>query len=486
MAQCNICKQWDGKHLPSCRYYTGEIDNPGDPIDQEKEYCSICRELLPNHKTTCPLYDSGGGVITDDKSICVNCGKLTSVSIFNDFKCENCGKSAVEVEDEPPTTSEPIRGVGDKICTNKELYEFADDSSKPSNENRCPSKGKWNNKNLGRWNLSIDDHIKDNQLFALKNVVKELRPINLAMNFDITSSRDADNLIFNFEVMNTNTNPDLLTKYTKNGNIAIYGYYIDNNRWREFACTYQYSNETSNQFWFKETEITKSKQKSNFIQQPATGEYHNIDSWIKEIYLDGILVYNSNYPVSLYDPTTDNPINLTVKISGNTDTSRPELGGPKYNSIYMEIDSNKTGIGTLSNANVVFADGWTDKNITTNRFKLTNGGEVLRYTNDDGFWSWETVGIFDFEYIMKITNGIITIEKVKEDVTSVDGGTYYKQTGDLWDGRPTVSDYTIQSTRYTDIDLNYKIFEIPEPGEWTSSKFRWERDRYIDLLKEIQ
>ena len=221
--------------------------------------------------------------------------------------------------------------MGDKMCTNKELYEFADDSSKPSNKNRCPSKGKWNNKNLGRWNLSIDDHIKDNQLFALKNVVKELRPINLVMNFDITSSRDADNLIFNFEVMNTNTNPDLLTKYTKYGTITFYGYYLDKtaNSWRKFECTYKYSNETSNQFRFKETEITKSKQKRDKIQQPA-----NIDSWIEKIYLDGRIVYNSNnsnYPISFTDYSTKNLINLTVKISYKAVT-------PVDNPIIMEIN----------------------------------------------------------------------------------------------------------------------------------------------------
>ena len=243
-------------------------------------------------------------------------------------------------------TSEPIRGVGDKICTNMELYEFADNSSKPSNENRCPSKGKWNNKNLGRWNLSIDDHIKDNQLFALKNVVKKLRPINLVMNFDITSSRDADNLIFNFEVINTNTSTNLLTKYTKNGDLTIHGYYVDKsvNMWRGFVCAYQYSNETnetSDQFRFKETGINISKDKLGRIQQPATGEYYNIDSWIKSIYLDGVRVYNSNYPISLTDSSTNNLINLTVKISGNTDTSRPATK-PDANPIIMEINAGSS------------------------------------------------------------------------------------------------------------------------------------------------
>lgn len=437
-AKCNICKQWDGKHLPNCPYYTVETGLPEDPIVQEKEYCSLCGELLPNHKTTCLLYDSGGGVITDDKSICKNCGKLTSVSILNDFKCENCGKSAVEVEDEPPTTSEPIRGVGDKICTNMELYEFADDSSKPSNENRCPSKGKWNNKNLDRWKLSIDDSIKDNQLFALKNVVKELRPINLVMNFDITSSRDANNLIFNFEVINTNTNPNLLTKYTKNGTIEIYGYYVDKsvNSWRYFWCTYQYSNETSDQFRFKETEITvqkkrRSRKESNKIQRPATGEYHNIDSWIEEIYLDGRIVYNSNYPVSLPDHTTDNPINLTFNISGNTDTSRPAT-----NPIIMEINAG----GDITPRAPVYLDKY---NVNVKNPALSSCTAYIQYNGSIGELDstdrsarLKLKGTFNSTYKLvydpKTSNdSTLSVEQLSFDIYMADGSPYNATINDI-------------------------------------------------------
>ena len=348
---------------------------------------------------------------------------------FNDFKCENCGKSAVEVEDEPPTTSEPIRGVGDKICTNKELYEFADDSSRPSNKNQCPSKRKWNNNYLGRWILSIDDHIKDNQLFALKNVVKELNPINLVMNFDITSSRDDDNLIFNFEVVNTNINPNLLTKYTKNGTIAIYGYYVDktDNSWREFECTYQYSNETSDQFRFKETEITKSKQNFGMIQQPA-----NIDSWIETIYLDGRNVYNSNNPISFTDSSTNNLINLTFNTSGNIDTSRP------YNNpIIMEINA---GSSLTPKANVYL----NKSDVKVKNPALYSCTAYIQYNGNIGEHmgagyspgAFKLKGMFNSTYKLvydpKTPNdSTLSVEQLSFDVKMQDGSDYYQNINDI-------------------------------------------------------
>ena len=456
MAQCKICGQWDGKHLSNCPNYKGETTHPGDPIDQEKEYCSECGELLPNHKTTCSLY--GSGVIPDDKSICVNCGKLTSVSIFNDFKCENCGKSAVEVEDEPPTTSEPIRGVGDKMCTNKDIYEFAD-SSRPSPKNKCPSKRQWNNNYLGRWILSIDDHIKDNQLFALKNVVKELRPIDLVMNFDITSSRDADNLIFDLEIVNKTFNSDLLTKYTKNGNIEIYGYYVDKsvNSWRYFKCTYQYSNETSDQFRFKETEITKSKQNFGMIQQPD-----NIDSWIESIYLDGRIVYNSNYPISFTDPTTNNLINLTVKISYNAVT-------PDANPIIMEINA---GSSLTPKANVYLNKSDVKvKNpalYSCTAYIQYNGsiGERMNGSTDGRF---REKGKFQSTYKLSYDpktpdDSTLSVEQLSFDIYMQDGSRYLPNINDiivLYSGDVKINKFESQLSTFDSMKLYYPVWSEP-------------------------